>query len=84
MLRFFIARIALDQTKHIKDMVPETTAYLEQIREVVKPIVAASRLSKRGMLRDLHKNLTTLYVYQLQVVSISVLIGGAFQSRDHD
>ena len=77
MLRFFIAQIVLDKTKPIKDMMPETKEYLEQIREVVKPIVAGSP-------QNLHTQLETLYVYQLQVVSISVLIGGAFQSRYQD
>jgi len=82
MLRFFVAQIVLDKTKPIKDVMPEK--YLEQIREVVKPIVAESRSREPGSPQNLHTQLTTLYVYQLQVVSISVLIGGAFQSRYQD
>jgi antitoxin component of RelBE/YafQ-DinJ toxin-antitoxin module len=84
MLRFFVAQIVLDKTKPIKDMMPETKEYLEQIREVVKPIVAASQSREPGSPQNLLTQLTTLYVYQLQVVSISVLIGGAFQSRYQD
>ena len=88
MLRFFVAQIVLDKTKHIKDMMPEMKEYLEQIREVVKPIVAASqsrgRRTEWGSPQYLRAQLTTLYVYQLQVVSVSVLIGGAFQSTDQD
>jgi antitoxin component of RelBE/YafQ-DinJ toxin-antitoxin module len=83
MLRFFVAQIVLDKTKPIKDMMPETKEYLEQIREVVKPIVA-SQSREPGSPQNLLTQLTALYVYQLQVVSISVLIGGAFQSKNQD
>jgi hypothetical protein len=88
MLRFFVAQIVLDKTKLIKDRMPEMKEYLEEIRKVVKPIVAASQSpgmeTKWGSPQYLRAQLTTLYVYQLQVVSVSVLIGGAFQSTDQD
>ena len=88
MLRFFVAQIVLDKTKPIKDMMPEMREYLEQIREVVKPIVAPSQShgteTNWGSPRYLLAQLRKLYVYQLQVVSVSVLIGGAFQSTGQD
>ena len=84
MLRFFVAQIVLDKTKPIKDMMPEMEEYLEQIRKVVKTIVAASQSREPGSPQNFHTQLTRLYVYQLQVASISVLIGGAFQSRYQD
>ena len=84
MLRFFIAQIVLDKTKPIKDIMPGTKGYLEKIRKVVKPIVAASKSDKPGPVQPLRTQLTALYVYRFQVVSISVLIGGAFQSRCQD
>jgi hypothetical protein len=84
MLLFFVAQIVLDKTKPIKDM----KEYLEQIREVVKPIVAASQSrgagTEWGSPQYLSAQLSRLYVYQLQVVSVSVLISGAFQSTDQD
>jgi hypothetical protein len=86
MLRFFVAQIVLDKTKPIKDVMPEMGKYLEQIREVVKPIVAGSQShgTEWGSPQYLHAQVNRLYVYQLQVVSVSVLIGGAFQSTDQD
>ena len=84
MLRFFIAQIVLDKTKPIKDIMPETKEYLGKIRKVVKPIVAASQSREPGSPQYLLTQLTTLYVYRLRFVSISVLIGGAFQSRCQD
>jgi hypothetical protein len=87
MLRFFVAQIVLDKTKPIKDMMPEMGKYLEQIREVVKPIVAGSQSShgtEWGSPQYLHAQVKRLYVSQFQVVSVSVLIGGAFQSTDQD
>jgi hypothetical protein len=85
-LRFFVAQIVLDKTRPIKDMMPEMGKYLEQIREVVKPIVAGSQSpgTEWGSPQYLHAQVKRLYVYQLQVVSVSVLIGGAFQSTDQD
>ena len=73
MLQFFVAQIILDKTKPIKHMMPKTKEYLEQIREVVKPIVAASRSPSPGSAQNLFTQLTILYVYQLQVLSISYL-----------
>ena len=84
MLRFFVAQIVLDKTKPIKDMMPGTKEYLEQIRKVVKTIVAASESREPGSPQNLHTQLTRLYDYQLQVMSISVLIGGVFQSKYQD
>jgi hypothetical protein len=86
MLQFFVAQIVLDQKKPIKDMMPKMKEYLKNIREVVEPIVAASPSSGTGWgsPQYLHAQLTTLYVYQLQVVSVPVLIGGAFQSTGQD
>jgi hypothetical protein len=88
MLQFFVAQIVLDKKEPIKDMMPEMKEYLEQIREVVKPIVAASqsrgRRTEWGSPQYLLAQLRRLYVYQLQVVSVSVLIGGAFQSTGQD
>ena len=88
LLRFFVAQIVLDKTKPIKDMMPDMEGYIKQIREVVKPIVAASESrgsgTEWGSPQYLLAQLRRLYVYQLQVVSVSVLIGGAFQSTGQD
>ena len=88
MLRFFVAQIVLDKTKPIKDMMPDMERYIKQIQEVVKPIVAASESRRSGTEwgspQYLLAQLRRLYVYQLQVVSVSVLIGGAFQSTSQD
>ncbi len=62
MLRFFVAQIVLDKTKPIKDMMPEMKEYLEQIREVVKPIVAASQSRGWGSPHYLLEQLGRLYV----------------------
>lgn len=66
MLRFFVAQILLDKTKPIKDRMPEMKQYLEQIREAVKPIVAASELTARetswGSPHYLRAQLKKLYV----------------------
>ena len=63
MMRFFIAQIVLDKTKPIKDIMPETREYLEKIREVVKPIVAASKSGEPGPAKPLLTQLKTLYVH---------------------
>jgi hypothetical protein len=84
MLRFFVAQIVLDITEPIRDSMPEMNEYLKQIREVVKPIVAAPQSRGWGSPQYLLEQLGRLYVYQLQVVSVSVLIGGAFKSTGQD
>lgn len=85
MLQFFVAQIVLDKTKPFKDMMPEMNEYLKQIREAVKPIVAASQLQsgtqRWGSERYMRAQLKKLYVYQLQVVSVSVLIDGLFSEK---
>ena len=77
MLGYFVAQIALNKTKTIKDMMPKMKKHLDDIRQVVKPIVAASQAgsqsSEEGSPPTLHTHLKALYVYQLQVVSISCL-----------
>ena len=88
MLRFFVTQIVLDKTNPIKDMMPEMKEYLEQIREVVKPITAVSRSTlgeiEWGSPQYLHAQLRRLYVCQLQFMSVSVLIDGTLQSTEQD
>jgi hypothetical protein len=84
MLRFFVAQIVLDKKKPIKDMMPEMKEYLKNIREVVKLAASPSSGTEWGEPQYLRAQLSELYVYQLQVVSVPVLIGGAFQSTGQD